>query len=130
MFKCVQETLWSKQQSIRKQESECRSLSSCQFEDRVPELPLSRILDLSTPGDHDMKYFLALFVFSCGVASSNAAAPLDRNRIAQIRAPSECVSNCNSANFSCAQNCGLSGSCIARCTSEEATCKARCGELK
>ena len=77
-----------------------------------------------------MKYFLALVIFSCGVASSNAAAPLDRIRIAQIRAPAECVSNCNSANFSCAQNCGLSGSCVARCTSEEATCKARCGELK
>src|ERR1700674_3055879 len=130
MFECVQEALGSKQRSIRKQESECRSFPSHQFEDRVPEPPSSRILDSGTPGDHDMKHFLALVIFSCGIASSNAAAPLDRIRIAQTRAPAECVSNCNSANFSCAQNCGLSGSCVARCTSEEATCKARCGELK
>ena len=77
-----------------------------------------------------MKYFLAFVIFSCGVAPSNAAAPLDRIRIAQTRVPAECVSNCNSTNFSCAQNCGLSGSCVARCTAEDATCKARCGELK
>jgi hypothetical protein len=123
-------TLASKQRSIRKQESECRSLPPRQFQDRVPELLLSRILDSSTPGDHGMKHFLALVIFSCVLASSNAAAPLDRFRIAQTRAPAECVPNCNSANFSCAQNCGLSGSCVARCTAEAATCKARCGDLK
>jgi len=77
-----------------------------------------------------MKYFLALFIFSSGVASSNAAALLDKVRLAQTRTFAECIANCNSSNFSCAQNCGLSGSCVARCTSEDATCKARCGELK
>jgi hypothetical protein len=120
----------SKRRSIRKQESECRSLPSNQFEDRVPEPPLRGMLDLSTSGDHDMKYFFALVIFSSAVASSNAAAPLNRIRIAQIRTPPECISNCNSVNFSCAQNCGLSGSCVARCTAEAAVCKARCGEPK
>ena len=114
-------------------ESKDRSADCCrriEFGDRVPELRLSDILDLNTPGDHDMQYFFALVIFSSGVASSDAAAPLDRIRIAQIRTPPECISNCNSANFSCAQNCGLSGSCVARCTAEAAACKARCGELK
>jgi hypothetical protein len=46
-----------------------------------------------------MKYFFALVIFSSGVASSDAAAPLDRIRIAQIRTPPECISNCNSAKL-------------------------------
>ena len=56
-----------------------------------------------------MKYFLALFIFSSGVASSNAATLLDKVRLAQTRTFAECIANCNSSNFSCAQNCGLSG---------------------
>ena len=127
---CVQRYLdRSKDRYESKNRSADRS-HRASFKIGVPELLLSRILDASTPGDHGMKHFLALVIFSCVLASSNAAAPLDRIRIAQTRAPAECVSNCNSANFSCAQNCGLSGSCVARCTAEAATCKARCGDLK
>jgi len=114
-------------------ESKDRSADCCrriEFGDRVPELRLSDILDLNTQGDHDMKYFLALFIFSSGVASSNAATLLNKVRLAQTRTFAECIANCNSSNFSCAQNCGLSGSCVARCTAEAATCKARCGDLK
>jgi hypothetical protein len=114
-------------------ESKDRSADCCRrikFGDRVPELRLSDILDLNTPGDHDMKYFLALFIFSSGVASSNAAALLDKVRLAQTRTFAECIANCNSSNFSSAQNCGLSGSCVAQCTAEGSSCKSRCGEPK
>jgi hypothetical protein len=77
-----------------------------------------------------MKRFLALFIFSSGVASSDAATLLDKIRLAQTRNFAECISNCNSANFSCAQNCGLSGSCVTQCTLEATTCKSRCSEFK
>jgi hypothetical protein len=120
----------SKRRSIRKQGSECGLLPSYQFGDHVPELRLLDILDLNTPGDHDMKYFLALFIFSSGVASSNAATLLDKVRLAQTRTFAECIANCNSSNFSCAQNCGLSGSCVAQCTAEASSCKSRCSEPK
>ena len=114
-------------------ESKDRSADCCRrisLETRVLELRLLDILDLNTPGDHDMKYFLALFIFSSGVASSNAATLLDKVRLAQTRTFAECIANCNSSNFSCAQNCGLSGSCIAQCTAEASSCKSRCGEPK
>jgi len=77
-----------------------------------------------------MKYFLVLFLFSSGVASSNAATLLDKVRLAQTRTFAECISNCNSANFSCAQNCGLSGSCVARCTAEGSIVQCPCGDIK
>jgi hypothetical protein len=77
-----------------------------------------------------MEYFLALFIFSSGVASSNAATLLDKVRLAQTRTFAECIANCNSSNFSCAKNCGLSGSCVAQCTAEASSCKSRCGEPK
>ena len=77
-----------------------------------------------------MKYFLALFIFSSGVASSNAATLLEKVRLAQTRTFAECIANCNSSNFSCAQNCGLSGYCVAQCTAEASSCKSRCGEPK
>src|SRR5260370_22207662 len=118
------------ERSIRKQGSECGLLPSYQFGDHVDEVRLLDILDLNTPGDPDMKYFLALFIFSSGVASSNAAALLDKVRLAQTRTFAECIANCNSSNFSCAQNCGLSGSCVAQCTAEASSCKSRCGEPK
>src|SRR6202011_1389177 len=38
--------------------------------------------------------------------------------------------NCNSNNFSCAQNCGLSGACAAQCTAASAACKNGCNRLK
>jgi len=50
-----------------------------------------------------MKYFLALFIFSSGVASSNAATLLDKVRLAQTRTFAECIANCNSSNFLCAE---------------------------
>lgn len=77
-----------------------------------------------------MKYFLALLIFSSWVVSSKAAILSDKVRLAQTQTPAECLANCNSANFSCAQNCGLSGSCVARCTNEAASCKTRCGDPK
>jgi hypothetical protein len=77
-----------------------------------------------------MKHFMALFILSSGIESSDAATLLDKFRIAQTRNLTECISICNSTNFSCAQNCGLSGSCVAQCTLEAATCKSRCNETK
>jgi hypothetical protein len=38
-----------------------------------------------------------------------------RFNLAQAQAPRECVTKCDSTNFSCSQNCGLSGACVAQC---------------
>jgi len=77
-----------------------------------------------------MKCFLALFIFSSGITSSNAATLLDKIRLAQARTFAECISNCNAAYYSCALNCGLSGSCVAQCAVEASSCKSRCSEFK
>jgi hypothetical protein len=77
-----------------------------------------------------MKHFLAISMLLFGIAPSNSATLLGKVRLAQGQTPAECIANCNSTNFSCAQHCGLSGSCVARCTAEAATCKARCNETK
>jgi hypothetical protein len=77
-----------------------------------------------------MRYLVALFILSFGIATSDANTSLDKLRVAQAQASAECIASCNSINFSCAQNCGLSGSCVAQCTAEAASCKARCSELK
>jgi hypothetical protein len=77
-----------------------------------------------------MKYSLALAMLLSVITSSNAATLRDKIRLAQNRDFAECINNCNSANFSCAQNCGLSGSCVAQCTVEATSCKVRCGESK
>jgi hypothetical protein len=77
-----------------------------------------------------MKHALALAIFLCALASSDAATLRDKIQLAQTRDFAECISNCNSANFSCAQNCGLSGSCVAQCTVEAASCKSRCSQFK
>jgi hypothetical protein len=41
-----------------------------------------------------------------GMTESNAGTLMERLRLAQNQTVVECVSNCNSNNFSCAQNCG------------------------
>jgi hypothetical protein len=76
-----------------------------------------------------MRGILALAVLLSGMASTEAASLADRFRVAQTQA-AECVAACNSANFSCAMNCGLSGSCVAQCTAEAAACQSRCGERR
>jgi hypothetical protein len=73
---------------------------------------------------------LALVLFLSGTASSEAASLLERRQVAQREVPTECVATCNSANYSCATNCGLSGACVAQCTAEAAACKSRCDEKK
>jgi hypothetical protein len=77
-----------------------------------------------------MRYFVALFILSFGIATSDANTSPDKLRLAQAQASAECIANCNSNNFSCAQNCGLSGSCVAQCTAEAASCKSRCSGAK
>jgi hypothetical protein len=98
--------------------------------DRARERRLSEFLDLDGFGRNGMRYFVALFIFSSGIASSNATTLLDKLRLAQTQTPAECIANCNSSNYSCAQNCGLSGSCVAQCTAEASSCKSRCSEPK
>jgi hypothetical protein len=63
-----------------------------------------------------MRYTIVLLLLLSGTAASNAGTLLEGLRLAQNRTFAECVSNCNSDNFSCAQNCGLSGACVAQCT--------------
>jgi hypothetical protein len=77
-----------------------------------------------------MRHLVVPFILSLGIAPCDATTSLDKLRLAQARTSSECIASCNSNNFSCAQNCGLSGSCVAQCTTEAAACKTRCGELK
>jgi hypothetical protein len=91
---------------------------------------LCQTFDLNMRGGDSMKCSLALVIFCSAVASSNAATLRDKIRLAQTRDYAECIHNCNSLNFSCAQNCGLSGSCVAHCTVEAASCKTRCSESK
>ena len=92
-----------------------------------PDQPGKRFLsvvcqtfDFNTPGGDNMKYSLALAILLSAITSSNAATLRDKIRLAQTPDFAECIHNCNSANFSCAQNCGLSGTCVAQCTVEAA----------
>jgi hypothetical protein len=98
--------------------------------DRVREPRFVRIRRLGCFGRNGMRYFVALFILSSGIASSNATTLLDKLRLAQTQTSAECIANCNSSNFSCAQNCGLSGSCVAQCAADASSCKSRCGEPK
>ena len=77
-----------------------------------------------------MKYVAALLLLLLGAISGNAATLTERLRLAQNQTFSECIASCNSSNFSCAQNCGLSGSCVAQCTTAAAACKTACSGLK
>ena len=83
--------------------------------------------DLLLPrGDDAMRYTIVLLLLLSGTAASNAGTLMERLRLAQNRTVAECVSNCNSDNFSCARNCGLSGACVAQCTAASAACKNGC----
>jgi hypothetical protein len=86
--------------------------------------------DVNISRGDNMKYSFAFAILCSALASSNAAAIRDKIRLAQTRDCAECIQNCNSVNFSCAQSCGLSGSCVAQCTVEAASCKTRCSESK
>jgi hypothetical protein len=77
-----------------------------------------------------MRKTLALVLLLSGAVSSNATSLLERRQVAQREVPTDCVVTCNSANYTCAMNCGLSGACAAQCTAEAAACKSRCGERK
>jgi hypothetical protein len=78
-----------------------------------------------------MRYVVvAMFVISSGLAPGNAATLSDKFRLAQTPTPAECFATCNAVNFSCARDCGLSGSCVAKCTAEATSCKSRCTDPK
>jgi hypothetical protein len=77
-----------------------------------------------------MRYVIVLLLLMSGMSGSNAGTLLERLRLAQSQTVAECVSNCNSNNFSCAQNCGLSGACVAQCTAASAACKTECNKFK
>jgi hypothetical protein len=77
-----------------------------------------------------MRYTMVLLLLLSGMTTSNAGTLMERYRLAQNQTFVECVSNCNSNNFSCAQNCGLSGACVAQCTAASAACKNGCSRLK
>jgi hypothetical protein len=77
-----------------------------------------------------MRYTIVPLLLLSGTAACNAGTLMERLRLAQNQTFAECVSNCNSNNFSCAQNCGLSGACIAQCTAASAVCKTECNRLK
>jgi hypothetical protein len=63
----------------------------------------------------------AIFATATGCHAGNATA---RFYLAQAQAPKECVMNCDTANFSCSQNCGLSGACVAQCNATAAACSS------
>jgi hypothetical protein len=77
-----------------------------------------------------MKYVALISAFVLTVAACSAANAATGFRLAQAQAPRECVANCDSVNFSCAQNCGLSGACVAQCNATSASCKAACASTK
>jgi hypothetical protein len=81
-------------------------------------------------GDETMRYTLILLSLLSEMTASNAGTSMDRLRLAQNKTVAECVADCNSSNFSCARNCGLSGACVAQCTVASAACKTECNRLK
>ncbi len=73
---------------------------------------------------------LVLFVFLSGTVSGNTTSVLEKRQLTQREVPTACVATCDSANYTCALNCGLSGACVAQCTTEATACKSRCGERR
>jgi hypothetical protein len=63
-------------------------------------------------------------------ATATGCHAATRFNLAQAQAPKECVTDCDSANFSCSKNCGLSGACVAQCNAKAAACKATCSSAK
>src|SRR5258708_19844180 len=92
-----------------------------------PEKPTRSLV---ASGDDTMKYTIVLLLLLPGMTASNAGTLMERLRLAQNQTFAECVTNCNSVDFSCAQNCGLSGACVAQCTVASAPCKNQCTSLK
>ena len=79
-----------------------------------------------------MKRVLALLLLLSLAGPSHAASTFDRLQTAQSgpQPVAECVERCNSRNFTCARNCGLSGACVAQCTVEGNACLKECQERK
>jgi hypothetical protein len=77
-----------------------------------------------------MKYLVLVCAIFATTTDCHAGNGTARFNLAQAQAPKECVTNCDSANFSCSQNCGLSGACVAQCNATAAACKAACSSAK
>jgi hypothetical protein len=77
-----------------------------------------------------MKYAALICTMFLTVTPCHAGNAATRFNLAQAQAPKECVMNCDSANFSCSQNCGLSGACVSQCNATAAVCKAACASSK
>lgn len=77
-----------------------------------------------------MKYLILVCTILSMVTDCHAGNAATRFNLAQAQAPRECVTNCDSTNFSCSQNCGLSGACVAQCNATAAACKAACSAAK
>ena len=77
-----------------------------------------------------MKHVALIYAILLTGATCGAGNAATRFNLAQAQAPRECVANCDSANFSCAQNCGLSGACLSQCNATAAACKAACASAK
>jgi hypothetical protein len=75
-----------------------------------------------------MKFTALVALVLSGTAAGGAST--EGTRVAQSRTFAECVASCDSSNFSCAQNCGLSGACVAQCTATAAACKRECSGTK
>lgn len=73
--------------------------------------------------------FIALAVVVLSGATTGGAS-IAGTRVAQSQTFAECVASCDSRNFSCSQNCGLSGACVAQCTATAAACKRECSGPK
>lgn len=72
-----------------------------------------------------IRYSLPLALCLAGIAHGHAGSAMNRYRTAQSQSQTaaECVERCNSNNYSCSRNCGLSGACVAQCTVEADACK-------
>ncbi|WP_154070948.1 hypothetical protein [Bradyrhizobium lablabi] len=77
-----------------------------------------------------MKYVALICTIFLTVTACHAGNGATRFNLAQAQAPKECVTNCDFANFSCSQNCGLSGACVAQCNATASACKAACASAK
>jgi hypothetical protein len=77
-----------------------------------------------------MKFLALICTIFLTVTACRAGNAATRFKLAQAQAPKECVTNCDTTNFSCSQNCGLSGACVAQCNATAAACKAACSSAK
>jgi hypothetical protein len=75
-----------------------------------------------------MRFIALVALVLSGTAA--AGAPIEGIRVAQSQTAAQCVASCDSSNFSCSQNCGLSGACVQQCTATAAACKRGCSGPK